>query len=1197
MVKHMPQNWTEEQENAINTNGGAILVSAAAGSGKTAVLVQRVIKKIIEGASIERFLIVTFTKAAAAEMRERISEELAKILIENPQNRHIQKQSVLVFKANICTIDSFYFDLVRTNFYSLDISNDFRIADEIEYKLLKQELCNEIIEELHSKENSSFVYLADNFGSSKTDLDLETAIYRILNTLEALPFPNEWLNRVLNYYNIDSKNNVWLDEAFSFIQGILTGYINSYNKLLVELSDFSEIEEKLTPVLINDLELLSCAYEEIKNRNWNNLFEIINNFSFSRFPSIKGFTDHPQKLKVSKIRDLLKNDIANLKDGILSMRKEDIEGDLIKLYPMITVLFDLVKQFLNRLMLEKKKLNFLTFSDVAQYTVKLLVENYDEINDFITPTPLASQIALQYDEILIDEYQDTNEVQDLIFSSISNNRSNIFTVGDVKQSIYRFRYACPQIFMSRKLTALGNKDEKFPKLINLSKNFRSRKEILSFVNFVFTGTMSNAFGEMDYDLNENLYLGAEYKNMSGYNTQIDILQYTANNEDETQEEKTRDENEAGYVASLIKKMINEGFLVYDSTTKEQRKVKQSDFVILLRSLKNRGELYSSALENVGVSAFCQETSNFFESYEIEIILSLIQAIDNPYIDIPLISAMRSPLFSFFPDELAEIRLCDKNGYFYNALLKATATGNEKCGYFTQKLKEYRALARDLPIYRLLMHIYLDTSLYSLVGGMERGFIRQENLNLLCRLAKNFEETSIKGLYGFVNYINLIVEEEGNISGAKPSPSGDSVYITSIHKAKGLEYPICIVAGCSVKFNFKDLYSPLLIHQKYGVGIRIRDKEKLTEYTTLQRETIKAVLTREMLSEELRILYVALTRAKEKLIIVASEKNLEGKISNHSLLMGNSSRIDPNMLMSCRSFSDWIIAILLRHKDGSVLRELYDGKINVIESDFNIDVNLISGIFKNEKVIIETPQENNKNEIQELSKIIKNRFNYIYDRLYLTKIPSKLSVSELKGRRENDEDTEKLIKPPVDYLRPSFIEKEEALASEIGTAIHRFFQYSNFDCCESIEEIKFQLNLLVEKGAISPLEAKQIDLIRIFSFFNSNLFKRLKSSNMVKKEYRFTTLINVKEYDFTITESQETMLLQGVIDCFFEEEDGLVLIDYKTDKVIGENFENTLIERYKIQLHYYSYAIEKIFGKKVKQKYLYSLSLGKEIEIE
>ncbi len=1194
----MSQNWTNEQENAININGGAILVSAAAGSGKTAVLVERIINKITNGANIERFLIVTFTRSAASEMRERISETLQNKLIENPQNNHLQKQCVLVHKANICTIDSFYFDLVKTHFYSLDISNDFRIADEIEYKILKQELCNEIIEELHGNENSSFAFLADNFGSSKTDLDLENTIYKIVNTIEALPFPNEWLNKVLNYYDSDAKNNIWLDEAFSFIQGVLTGYINSYNKLLIELSDIPEIEEKLSTVLLNDLQLLENAYSSINSKNWDSVFEIINKFSFTRFPSIKGFTDHPQKLKIAKIRDLLKIEISNLKEGILSMQKEDFEGDLNKLYPMIIVLFDLVKNFLDRLLEQKKKLNFLTFSDVAQFTVKLLVEKYDEIQDLITPTQLAQQIALQYDEILIDEYQDTNEVQDLIFGAISNNRKNVFTVGDVKQSIYRFRYACPQIFMSRKQKANKNSNEQFPKLINLSKNFRSRKEILNFVNFVFSATMSNSFGEMDYDKNEHLYLGAKYQNLDGYNTQVDILQYTINNDDDQeQEEKTRDENEANYIANLIKKMLNESFLVNDTSTNKQRNAKPSDFVILLRSLKNRGELYSNALENVSVSAFCEQTTNFFESYEIEIVLALIQAIDNPYIDIPLIATMRSPIFSFTPDELAEIRICEKNSYFYNALLKAIQNGNEKCKYFVNKLKEYRTLARDLPIYRLLMHIYTDTSLYSLVGGMERGFIRQENLNWLCRLAKDFEETSIKGLFGFVNYINFIIEQEGNISGAKPSPSGDSVYITSIHKAKGLEFPICIIAGCSVKFNFKDLYSPLLIHQKLGIGIKIRDKDKLTEYTTLPRETIKAVLTREMLSEELRILYVALTRAKEKLIIVASEKNLENKVTNHSLLMGNSNRIDTNMLMSCRSFSDWIIAILLKHKDGTALRELYQGKTQVIESDFSIDVNIIKGLVKNEKAKSEIIQEIENNDIKDLSEVLENRFNYKYERLYLSNIPSKLSVSELKGRRIDDEDTEKLIKLKADYIRPCFIEQKEVLASEIGTAIHRFFQYANFKSCDSIEQIKNQLNILVEKGAISLLEAKNIDLNSLFKYFNSDLYKRLMLSNNIIKEYRFTTEINVKEYDFTIKESEETILLQGVIDCFFEEQDGFVLIDYKTDKVAGKNFENTLIERYKTQIFYYSYAIEKIFGKKVKQKYLYSLSLGKKIEIK
>lgn len=1179
----MAKEWTSEQKSAISTKGSALIVSAAAGSGKTAVLVERVIQSILEGASIERYLIVTFTVAAAGEMRERIANAISEKLSESPYNKHLQRQNVLVHKAKICTIDSFCIDLVRSNFNLLDISPDFKIADETELALIKQAICDEIIEEGYSSADKDFFNLADNFGSDKSDSTLNDIIFKIANVLETVPFSDKWLQKTISFYS--DENKIWLDEAIGSVLDMILQYINAYNTVMVELADYPELYEKYKYTFCADMEMLEDVVLSLKNKKWNSSREKATSYEFPRMPSVRGFTEHPAKQRASKIRDLLKKDIASLENGLFSLTEEDMKEDLARLKPLISSLFEVVKKYETALWEEKTKLNILTFSDIAKLTIKLLVDEVDETTKEIKPTQIAVQTAALFDEIMIDEYQDTNEVQDLIFGSISKNRSNVFIVGDVKQSIYRFRSACPQIFISRKEGADGSAS----KLINLSKNFRSRKTVLDFINFFYSQTMTKSFGEMDYNEKEMLYLGADFEEQAGYETEIDILEYTSSTENEDEAEAlSRDEKEAIYVAKRVKAFIDEGFLVYDNELKAKRKVREGDFSILLRSLKNRGEIFRSALERVGVSAFCEATASYFDAYEIEMVISLLQAIDNPYNDIPLLAAMRSPIFSFSPDELAKIRLYDTRGYYYNAVQKAAAE-NEKCQRLIEKLAQFRALSRDLPVYRLLMHIYNDTALFSLVGGMDGGFMRQENLNQLCRHAKNFEAASIKGLYGFVNFINKIIEEKGDLSGAKASPAGNSVLVTTIHKSKGLEFPVCIVAGCSVQFNKSDLYAPLLIHQDYGIGIRIRDVEKLAEYTTMPREVIKNILQREALSEELRILYVAMTRAKEKLIITTAVKNLDNKLGALALQIGKDEKINPYLLMSCGSFSDWILACCLRHKSGLELKERASYSFdNDVSFDLKVTIiDITNSSTEQESIKAETSKEENSDS--ELLNEIKTRLDYGYPYKGLSLIPAKVSVSELKGRRSEDDNSEKLIKARERYSKPGFLLEDKLSAASVGIALHRFMQYASFENLNTIEEINQQIN----SSILTETEAKSMKAEEILRFIQSPLCKRLIKSKNVVKEYRFTTEIPASEYTNENSFKDESILLQGVIDCFFEEEDGIVLLDYKTDFVMDEN---VLTERYRLQLDYYARAIEELYGVRVKQKYLYSFTLGKEIEI-
>lgn len=1198
----MADKWTDEQKKAIETDGGGIIVSAAAGSGKTAVLVERVIEKILKGKSVDRFLIVTFTVAAAGEMRERIAAAISEKLSENPSNRHLQRQNVLIHKAKICTIDSFCVDLVRSNFHLLNISPDFRIADTVENSLLKQAVCSEVLEEFYSAEDDGgFSQMADNFGTDKSDIALENILYKITDSLDSTPFSDKWLDKTLSYYNPDNfttiKESVWGSEVYLAVAEVFTQYINAYNKLLIELTDYAPIYEAYSPMLTKDNEMLNEALKTLNAGGWDKTCDIVLNYDFGAKPSVRGYTDHPVKIRAGEIRDSLKKDILKLKDGLMSVKEKDLKEDLIILYPVIKTLFDVVRRYTERLQEEKRRLNILSFSDIAQQSLTLLVKGYDEETGVVTPSETAKSVKKLYDEILIDEYQDTNGVQDLTFTAISDSRKNIFTVGDVKQSIYRFRYANPQIFLKRKEEAENNIEGEISALVTLSDNFRSRGSILSLINFIFGQTMSAyGLGELDYTEKEMLYPAAQFPDSSHISAEVDIIEYKAEDSDvseENSEDLNRDEREAIYVANRIKGLIQSGFKVYDKDLKAMRNVKAGDFTVLLRNLKGRGVLYQKAIEDVGIPAFCEQSSSFFEAYEIEMIVSILQAIDNPYNDIPLIAAMRSPVFAFTPDELAQIRLCSRKGYFYKAVKKAAQNGDKRCAEFIDKLEEYRAMSRDLPVYRLIMYIYSDTSLYSLAGSMERGFVRQENLNVLCRHAKNYEASGAKGLYGFINYINRIIEDQGDLTGAKPSPAGDSVLVTTIHKSKGLEFPVCILAGCSIQFNFEDMRSPLLIHNRLGLGPFVRDTKLLAEYTTLPREAVMSILKREMLSEELRILYVALTRAKEKLIIVSSVKNLDDKISNLALKMGNGEKIEPFLLMSSRSFSEWLLACLLRHPSCAALRERVKGGIEPFDTNSEIKLNITK--YNEQDTIEETKKEEKAITNDEgLLKEITERLDYCYPHIALSKIPVKVSVSELKGRRIDETDTERLYLQHADFAKPAFM-LEALSASSIGTAMHRFMQYADYSKCSDEKGIQEELDTLYSSGLFTNEEAKSIDISKLSAFFESDLFKRLNASQTNVKEYRFTMGIPAAEYEKNLpeTDREETILVQGVIDCFFEEEDGFVLIDYKTDNV---NDEHILTERYALQLDYYARAIEAIFKKRVKQKYLYSFSLGKEIEI-
>ena len=1181
--------WTQDQKLAIDFEGGNILVNAAAGSGKTAVLVERVIRKITDGGSADRLLIVTFTIKAAREMRERISLAINKSLAKNPNNMHLNRQAVLIQRAKICTIDSFYSGLVKSNFNVLGVAPNFKIIDEVEYALLKREVLTNLFEERYdaSQRNSDFIKLSDNFSTDKSDSGLFDVVLDMNRRLESVPFTEKRIAEMSGLY--DPKNNHgFLNSVFGKSAGAdilenIKYQINRYNNFLIELSELPELYDSINGLLHDDLSKAENAAIKLSENDWDGFVKAVSVFSFDAMRPPRRFTEDPLKLKAAEIRDGLKSCIKGLKSNF-AVSEEENNKDLIKSYTIVKALCALISDFDKALTAEKEKIGAYCFADISKMALSLCVDENSN------PTLIAKELSEEYDEIMIDEYQDTNEIQDLIFTAISDNSKKLFLVGDVKQSIYGFRNACPDIFIDRKEKSSLINEGKFPLLINLSKNFRSRIEVIDFVNLIFSRLMCKSLGGVSYDDSEKLFVGAEYPDGNNNFTEIEIIDLGEENAEENEEEDLISiEKEAIFTAQKIKQMLDSGFTVNDKATGGKRPVKAKDFAVLLRSMKDKGEIFRKALEDAGVGAFCEEGISYFEAYEVITVLSVLRTIDNPFNDIPLISAMRSPAFFFSSDELAEIRLYDREAPFYSAVKLAAESGNEKAIFFIKKINYYKELSRQLPVYRLLSFIYTDTGIFSVFGGMDNGEMRQNNLNQLVRHAKNYEDSGAKGVYGFVSFIDKIIEDkDGNISGAKPAPSSDSVFISTIHKSKGLEYPICILANTAKRFNRDDTKSNMLFHKDYGFGFMLSDVSGGFRYTTLQRETIKNVILNESIAEEIRVLYVAMTRAREKLIIIGCVKNLEGTLEKAA---ESSDNLSTQSIKNGANCFDWILSCIIGCESAKPLQSKIK-KLSVLsedKTDFKVGVKFYNNIAINKISASKKEKADTKKSLA----FIKERLDFKYENSELSKQPVKLSVTELKGRKTDIIDAKELFVTNT-FAVPDFEGSEKLTANEAGTAVHRVMQYLTLKEYSSLNELKEEIGRMTVNNILSEREAKAINIKAVFTFVNSKLYKKMLKSKEVIREYRFTVPVPLSKIEETI-KSDETVLVQGVIDCFFEWDDGYVIIDYKTDKTYGTDYKAELLKKYRVQLEFYKYAVELLFSKRVNETVIYSYSANDIIE--
>ena len=1247
--------WTDEQLSAIKTRNCNLLVAAAAGSGKTAVLVERIIRIITNKdnpVDIDKLLVVTFTNAAAAEMRERIAAAISKALDKEPTSKNLQKQLTLLNRANITTMHSFCLDVIKNNFHKIDLDPSFRIGDQTEGILIKDEVIETLFEEKYDQEDTEFTSLVEAFSTYKNDDNLKELIISMYNVIMSGPWPENWLKENAEAFNIETmeelNNSKWVLVLKNSIKVEIEGYIKMLEKA-IEIINLTDGLEPYLETFSNELYSIKNAYNSI-DCGLDDIYSSLCSISFGRLKSIKKdkVSDENAQNTVKSIRDDIKKKISELINNIFSVTPEEMLINIKGAYPTIKKLTEIVLEFGEKFSQKKKEKNILDFNDLEHLCLKILSDK-DE-NGNIIPSKTAIEFKNLFDEVLVDEYQDSNNVQETIIELVSRRKDefpNVFMVGDVKQSIYRFRQAKPELFMEKYINY--TLEESNNRKIQLYKNFRSRKEVIDGVNYIFKEIMSETVGELEYTDEEALNLGASYENSEDENVilggpiEVNIIEKSIEesdlNKEKLDEEDFENEEiegvnlEGKIAAKRIKELMtttgNNVFKVLDKETGEYRPIKYKDIVILLRATKNWSESLLDELGQEGIPAYADTGSGYFESIEIRTIMSLLRVIDNPMQDVPVIAVLKSPIMGFSAEDLSIIRLKNKEKYFYENIADIAEENIcdiseeliTRCKGFLEKLEIWRNKAIYMPIDEFIWYLYMDTAYYGYVGAMPNGVLRQANLKILFQRAKQFEQTSFKGLFNFINFINKLTKSSGDMGSAKIlGENEDVVRIMSIHKSKGLEFPVVFLCGTGKQFNLMDLNKNILYHDELGFGPDFVDLEKRVSIGTIAKEAIKKKMKLETLSEEVRILYVACTRAKEKLIITGTvnniQKSIEKWVSSASL---DYNLLLPSEILKGKSYLDWIVMSLCQHNDGKILR----GKIavsNEISKDDNSkwDVKL----WKRSDIVVNNEDDKLEEEKEVKLSILEEeydkdvygevdkRLSYKYPLKESTKLKSNISVSDLKKRNSefidqhvesiNTEDVESKNKRTV--ITPKFLQEEKGLtAAEKGTAVHFVMKKIDLDKVSSINEIKDQIQYLYENDFILEEEMKAVNPSKILNFFKSDLGKMMielhKEGKKIYRELPFYTEISSVNIDNTLSEEYENekVRLQGIIDCFFEYNGESILLDYKTDYVSRDN-EQELKKKYIKQLDYYSDAVFKITGKKVSKRYLYSFYLEKVIEI-
>ena len=1221
--------YTPEQELVIKHEGEALLVSAAAGSGKTRVLVGRLLSRIEQGADITSFLIITYTNAAAAELRGRILEGINEMLAENPRNAHLRRQAMLCRGAQICTIHSFCIDILRESAHLIGIMPEFRVMDEDESNQIKAEVLENLLVEAYEtiSETEGFRELVDTLSAGRDDRKLVNMLQEIHRKLQSKPYPQAWVASSMEDFEMssitDAAQTRWGRHLIDKARRTILYWREETARFRESITEFSEFDAAYGGSI--EATIKSCDdFLSALDMSWDEA-GLCSDIDAPRAKPVSGYDE--LKAVRKKCIEAMKKCTA-----VFKCASADYIADMRSIEPAVRTLLELVIRFDTAYLAEKRRRGIVDFSDLEHLALSLLIDRQTT-----EKTEIAKEISNRYHEIMIDEYQDVNSVQELIFGAVSRDGRNIFMVGDVKQSIYRFRLADPSIFLDKYMKysevdssgaaaeavdmaadepsdmtvnsasspANGRNGSCGGRRIMLSKNFRSRPGVLDAVNYVFGRIMSKEFGEMDYTNKEALVADRQAGESRGCDFELSIIDMSGQEYDEDEESPAAVEIEAGFVAERIAELINSEYSVPggDDTV---RCIKYSDIAILLRSIKGKAWRYATALTQRGIPVEVPSEEGFLETPEISAALSLISIVDNPVQDIPLAAAMRSLAYGFSADELALIRARSRSTDFYGAILKA-AESDKKCADFISEIDKLREIAPDLSADRFIWHMYSITGLLGKTGAMRDGAKRRGNLVMLAEYARRYEQSGYKGLFGFLTYVRGL-----QARGAEPAHSSasvisetydeDAVRIMSIHKSKGLEFPVVILADTAKKMNTRDLSKPIVFHSELGVGVKYTDKQRRIEYPTLARLAIQSKLTSELMAEELRLLYVAMTRAREKLIITAAFKNAAKETDN--LSSESQQKVAPQVLEDAGCMAKWLMIALANDiklasaQGGSNKAEI--GEINITTAD-NADTTDAEYSKRREEQQQDTPMMLNSETSVTTIELLRERFAYSYPHRLAPDLPSKLTATGLKGLFTNTDsddvaqkaeflNTQSIDMRSQTFRRPQFAEKETgSTAAQRGTALHIFMQLINFEKCGNPSGIESELLRLSNSGMLTPEQAEVVNTKKITAFFESEIGKRMINADSVMREFRFS-LLYPAEYFFK-GGGDDKILLQGMVDCFFEEDGELTVIDFKTDFVTQETVDARK-EKYVPQLAIYRDAVERITGKCVKECAVYFFALDK-----
>ena len=1260
----MGVSWTTEQQQVIDLRNRNILVSAAAGSGKTAVLVERIVKIITDKnhpVDIDHLLIVTFTNAAAAEMRERIGNAIEKALDEQPGNEHLLRQLTLIHNAQITTIDSFCLYVVRNHFHEIDLEPNFRIGDEGELKLLREDVLGRVLEQNYEEPSEAFSDFVEGYASGRTDAALNEMILQLYEFSRSYPWPEKWLDSFVGAYRIETREELdraeWLAPLTENICFVLKDCEQLLKQALAitQQDDGPDMYEKAVQ---SDLE----KYEGLSRlTSFCELSGALSDIKYDRLASSRGFEGDPDKLELVKsLREQAKDVVKKLCRQYFFCSPEMMIEQLERTEPMLEEVVRLTKQFADEFAAAKRRKNLVDFHDVEHFALQILVDEETE-----KAKKTAEEFRDTFEEIMIDEYQDSNEVQETLLRSISREErgeNNIFMVGDVKQSIYRFRLARPELFMKKYDSY--SLEESTTQRIDLHKNFRSREEVLTCTNDIFYKIMARSLGNVEYDAEAALYPGASYPVSADFIPEILL----ADSNDELLEDTELTDKktlEAKIVAEEIKHLMKTQ-PVTDKAAGTLRAARYSDIVILLRSLSGWADSLVEVLNENGIPAHTVSSTGYFSTVEVQTVLSMLRLLDNPRQDIPMAAVLRSPMAGLTDEELAVLRLEDGSVPFHEAVLELAeglyeedgqkeisdseadseadqkqgrnadgkkeddieTTAHRKLLKFYKKYRQLRQLVPDTPIHELIEIILRETGYGHYVAAMPAGSRRTANLNMLLEKAAAYEKTSYKGLFHFVRYIDELQKYDVDFGEADMvGENEDVVRIMSIHKSKGLEFPIVIVSGMGKNFNKQDTRSKMVLHPELGIGLDYMDGKKRIKSPTIAKKAIAKQIDLENLGEELRVLYVALTRAKEKLILTGTLKDAAEKLEFYRQQANLSKAADRPLSYLTREgasgYLDWILPAVLSYGDKYPVRivEAAELVLDEVENQLEQNENLTERIGE---IKAADPQ---------LVGQLKQRFSQRYP--YQTDIlrKNKYSVSELKHRAmrerfeaEQEETVPAFLEEPVTPTIPLFIQREESVEQETpnrgalrGTAVHRVMECYDFaseksvheqmEAMEKEEKITADMRALVKEQIVADFVSSETGrrmalaqrggaLYRekpfVMGFTEEELenygFGVGSNTDSCENIYEKTDSDQEKEEQKKVRHEEDLTLIQGIIDVFWIEKDGIVLLDYKTDRV---QQAKELIDRYTTQLKLYADALERVFAArklKVKEILIYSFSL-------